>query len=636
MLETQDRRLFLEALKAPSGYEIDSIIGTTYSLDILALLTVPLSFTLSDWQDEEGRPKLDPLKLLEAVRRHAGKLALFCQAGLIGMPRKHRNIYAYLEPSIVEVQAPDSDGVFHPKVWVCRYTPRDQEQNVRYKAVIQSRNMTFDRSWDTMLVLDGELLQRRNAISINHPLADFIGVLPELAVHPVVPSVQRNVDLIRDELKRVSFEYPEPFEELAFWPLGIPKHRKWPFAERMDRTLIISPFISGSMLRRLGQNGRNHILVTREESLSQIMSNDLISFESTHVLHDSGIPDPADEPISSFEPELTVGANLGDEISSLHEGLHSKLYVADAGWDAHMWIGSANATLHGFERNVEFLVELRGKKSRCGIDAVLGRHEDKFSLRRLLKECSPDQHVSTPEEAERRRLEKQLESVRRLLASADFHVEAIPDDTQDSSYRHKLHVPEISSCLLIDTEVICWPLSMKESFSAVPLIKGPTGLGQQNHIFDPVEDAAITSFIAFSITLRGSTGSQQVRFVCNYPLSGAPEDRNDRILRSILRNREDLLRYLLMLLSSDDEGSLDIVELAASEERNNSSERHSFSLVPLYEILLQALVRQPSQLDVVEELINSLRKTEDGLSLLPEGFLQIWEPIWAVRKEALL
>ena len=52
-------------------------------------------------------------------------------------------------------------------------------------------------------------------------------------------------------------------------------------------------------------------------------------------------------------------------------GCMLKLYVADAGSEGRIWTGSANATDAAFSKNVEFLVELRGKKKYCGIDAVL-------------------------------------------------------------------------------------------------------------------------------------------------------------------------------------------------------------------------------------------------------------------------
>src|SRR5258708_5753350 len=83
MLEPRDRRLLLESLRPPTGYTLDHALGTTFSLDLLALLRAPLAFPLCDGDaaltaaDGEGRPA-DPLALLLALRRQAGRISLFC------------------------------------------------------------------------------------------------------------------------------------------------------------------------------------------------------------------------------------------------------------------------------------------------------------------------------------------------------------------------------------------------------------------------------------------------------------------------------------------------------------------------------------------------------------------------------
>ena len=48
----------------------------------------------------------DPLALLEALRRHAENITLFCQAGSIAVPKPEQALLAYLEGSVVEVQSP--------------------------------------------------------------------------------------------------------------------------------------------------------------------------------------------------------------------------------------------------------------------------------------------------------------------------------------------------------------------------------------------------------------------------------------------------------------------------------------------------------------------------------------------------
>jgi len=55
MLSTRDRRLLLDALRPPTGYQLDRGIGSTFSLDLLALLTAPLAFTFFDWEDLVSR-----------------------------------------------------------------------------------------------------------------------------------------------------------------------------------------------------------------------------------------------------------------------------------------------------------------------------------------------------------------------------------------------------------------------------------------------------------------------------------------------------------------------------------------------------------------------------------------------------
>ena len=62
MLDPGDRSVLTEALRAPAGYRLDQIVVTTYTLDLVALLTLPLSFSLSsgDGITESGTSILLP------------------------------------------------------------------------------------------------------------------------------------------------------------------------------------------------------------------------------------------------------------------------------------------------------------------------------------------------------------------------------------------------------------------------------------------------------------------------------------------------------------------------------------------------------------------------------------------------
>src|SRR5713101_7901058 len=87
-------------------------------------------------------------------------------------------------------------------------------------------------------------------------------------------------------------------------------------------------------------------------------------------------------------PQLADGTN--DDVSTVErgevlDGLHAKLFVIDHGWDASVFSGSFNATVHAFKHNVEFMVELVGKKSRFGVDQFLRQVKGETTFADLLK-----------------------------------------------------------------------------------------------------------------------------------------------------------------------------------------------------------------------------------------------------------
>ena len=612
MLDPQGRRHLMEALHPPEGYELDRAVGTTYSLDLLALLTAPLAFTIFDWEDGDGRPGADPLALLETMRRYADRITVFCQAGQISIPKERQRLFGYLEDSVFEVSAHKPNGSFHPKVWALRFTT--PEGPVLYRLLCMSRNLTFDRSWDTMLVLDGELTGRKNAFGSNNPLGDFFAALPGLAVHKVSERVRDSVDLIQHELRRVRFEIPEGFDSLAFHPLGIGGALKWPFKGRVDSMLVISPFVSNSMLGRLSSEANATVLISRLESLETLKPKHLEAFKRVCVLNAMADPEEGGEK----EP-------LEDGATSL-AGLHAKLYVADAGWEARVWTGSANATNAAFERNVEFLVELTGKKGRCGINNLLSQSGVETSFADLLQDYTPREYADGPD-AEMERLAGLADGVRRKLATAVLRaqVNALPGEME--RFEIRLRFRERSEPVL-PSEVSgrCWPITLPATAVSIEAD------ASADVLFSPLSFDALTSFFAFELTAASGDTEVARRFVLNAPLEGAPSNRRERIMRSLLDSQDKVLRLILFLLA---EGGHDSQEALLATRRmlsggtgGSGSVQTSF---PLFEALVRALDRDPARLDQIARLLNDLQKTPEGQRLVPEGLETIWEPILSAR-----
>jgi hypothetical protein len=612
--------LLLSSLRPPDGFRFDCAVGTTYSLDLVALLTTPLAFAMFDWQDDQGRlsadpagPTADPLALLESLRRCADRIHIFCQAGQIKVPPTTQRLLAYLEQAVVEVNAPAAtagrQAVFHPKVWAIRYV--GVHCSVRYRLLCLSRNLTFDRSWDTVLLLDGEVADRQKGFGENRPLAEFIGGLPGLASRPEAVS-QRTIDdttLIAQELRVVKWELPESVDEIRFWPLGTNGRRSLPFGDRVDRLLVISPFVSPDFLEDIAATSRERFLVSRPETLRAIPPEVLRENWNCFTLEDG---------VDTSEDAETDDATATSEVLS---GLHAKIYVIDTGWNAHVWTGSANATAAAFSGNVEFLVELIGKKSKLGIDATIGEQPESANLRSMLMDFVPVAEAVKPD-PEKEKAEALIESTRCALVAAPLRARVSAATTN-----RVITTIESESALHIDPAVSirCRPVMLAPA-DARPLDAGRTVA----LAFGPHATESISSFVSFAITARVGSQECSSQFVLNLPLLGAPPDRRDRLLRDLLSDPRTLLRFLLLLLADDPERLFEELRELASGEGAGAG-RQNGDLLPLLEHLLRALHRSPERIDHVHRLIEDLRKTPEGRLILPPELEDVWGPIGRVR-----
>ena len=616
MLNPQDRSLLLETLRPPAGYMLDHAIGCTFSLDLHALLTTPLAFTFFDWEEDSGNITSDPLALLESVRRNADKISIFCQAGQISVPRKQERIFAYLENSVYEVLPPTVNGVFHPKIWLIRYT--HETEPIHYRFICLSRNLTFDKSWDTVLVLDGLLSERVNAYGINNPIGDFIQQLPNLSITPPDQATINKVEQMQYEVRRVLFEPPEGIEELSFHPIGISGYKNFTFGAPKRRMLAMSPFLSDNFVEKLVKQRTDCVIISLQESLEKINNETLQQYGKVFTLS------------RDAESEESEDEMIEEKNTPLLSGLHAKLFVMDDGWKANVWTGSANATDAAFNTNVEFLVCLRGRLVYLGIDKLLDRESNNTSFADLLQEYTgkeePPPHDPIQEE-----LEKRLRAVRLVLISGNLCAEYVPiENAQEFQLEIKTD-PEKDMSLNPDVKIRCWPITL--SYNRALLCKF---YQEQNLSFGKLSLGAITAFFAFELecTKDGQTCTE--RFVTKLKLIGEPKDRLQKLLRSLLENKSQVLRLLLLLLADQ---SVSINKLINFHRHLGNIGTFPESMptgIPLLESLMKALAQNPEKLDRINRLVEDLCKTDEGQSLFPNGFMQVWESIWQVRREMII
>jgi hypothetical protein len=603
MLEPGSRTVFYEMLRPPEGYHLEEGIATTYTLDLITLLTAPLAFTTFEWADAEGKPTSDPVLLLEALRRNADRLTVFCQVGRACAPAQQSILYSYLESMVVEVTAP-LGGVFHPKLWLLRFEADDRPPIMRL--VVLSRNVTGDRSWDLSLVLDGEVRDRQKGFSAHASFCEFIQALPGLAVRTPASAVVERATRLAELARRADFMPPEGFDEYELIPLGLKKRRGLPFMDNRKRMLVVAPFVTSGFLDDLAGDSTGHLLVSRSEELAKLPKAALAPFDQVYVLNDAANPEDDARPSPTSDDPLT--------------GLHAKLFHIDGGWESVLYLGSPNATGPAFRKNVELLVGLHGKKSKIGIDQIMGRNEGQAGfLDLLIRFVPPDQPIQdTVEEA----LERELDALRLKLGTAGLFASVTDRDDQFLVRVRGLDRVALSP----SAAVTMWPLAVPENANAQTLAPDTAELS-----FGPYPLAAITSFfgLAARVTLDGR--SLEARFVLNLPLENPPKGRREAILGALLDDPEKFLRFLQFLLGDlDDLGPLPSGADRAAESSFGSWGAGDF--VPL-ESLLQALKDDPQRLDYVHSTVTELISMENGTQRLPPGFLSVWEPIWAARQE---
>lgn len=559
--------------------------------------------------------------LLEGLRRYADRLTIFCQAGRIAIPPPDNYLYSFFEKRIVEVQAPRG-GVFHPKVWLLRYVAEAEETPPLYRLLNLTRNLTFDKSWDLMLRLEGHVAtHRKRAYSRNNPLGDFVQRLPQLGLHPVDPRIAEDIALLQEEVRRVAFQAPWPFQDdLAFFPSGIPGYRGFRFDQRYWRVMVVSQFLSGRFLQEVTEEGKGHILVSSVDSIAALNPDTRARFQKLYVLDETG----------TAEAETDPAEEVGEEVVGVMaepSGLHAKLFILEAGWDATWLMGSANATNAAFRRkNVEFMVRLQGRKSKVGIDRVMGEDGDENAILSLLRAYRPVGEMKIDEK--QKQAEKLADSVRDWLLRLEMRLDVVQQDADQ--FDLLLHRSQTGpNAPEGEYAVTCWPVTLRPEHKVT---LEPASLSTPL-TFSNLSPLALTPFTAFEVVVQIEDRKHMLRFVLNLPISGIPESRKDRLFSAIISDRAQFLRYLWLLLADEVSGLPPWLDWTGEVPGQIWRPLSGDGAMPLLEALVRALSRSPEKLEHIAELVEGLQRTPEGRDLLPEGFEPLWEAVTKARSE---
>ena len=598
MLPPDSRTTAFELIRPPSGYRLDFAVLTTYTLDLEALLVLPLSVLV---HPDGGLEELlaDPLRLHQAIRDAGDRVHAFVDEKGIAIPRGVRSLYSMLESSVHPVRAPNR-GAFHPKVWVARFTAVDETAEDLLRVAVLSRNLTFDRSWDVALASEA-LLRSRRRVAASRPLHDFLVALPQLATSRIPQGIVERVEELADQVTRTAFPAPDGFDSpIEFHAIGLSRRlRSWSPPSSGYRTLAVAPFANQTGLdavSRLG--GDDRILVSRQEELDKLSEDVLAEWNEVFVLSDTAQGEAEDGPAETDDDDSGTGADARPS------GLHAKMIAVEHGWDVTWSVGSANLTSAAFAgSNVEMMASVTGKKGRKG--GASGYGIDRFLDGGFQKLCVPYQRVE-PETVDPRVTDARarLEAARDALVDAALRVTCVSESDLWTLTIDGVALPAD------DVEVAAWPVSVPEDQAC----RLPEPLRWRLPV------ARLTAFVAFrmSVPVRGV---DDIRMTLRLPAEGMPEDRIHQLLRTLLDSPEKFLRFLRALL-----GGLDAVLGWAKDvgEGNGKGDWGVGGGETLLDDLVRTASREPERLEPVRRLIDDLRKTDEGRRIVPDELFAIW------------
>ncbi len=600
MLRVNESALLLSALQPPQGMAIDAAIGTTFTLDLTALLTIPVAASFDLMQGD-----LEPADLLETVRRYADRTILFCQAGAISVPPRYRAAHTFLEETVVEVRRPVG-GIFHPKLWVVRFK---RGGSYVHRVLVMSRNLTFDRSWDIIVRLDEDPDAKAGVAS--EGLLTLLGKLPGMAVRSMTTAQERLFGSVMTTLAGAKLAVPEPFESGRFVAC-LPGTQSWPFRTRCEAALAVSPFLTGGSVARFFKPGaKRKVIVSRQLALNaQAKVLVMAGLDEVYRLKDALLTAEDDLGALDDGPGTSDGATLTD-VPAL-KGLHAKFYVQDHARSATVWLGSANLTDAAFNTNVDMLVQLTGPVHAVGVACVLAKKEHKDNLRWLVEAHALPGHDgdADPEEGL-----SPIEHLAYGLASCGFRILC---SAGAGGWTAELAITgwQPQPTVAVRARLLSLPKSR-----TAPVEDGRA-------MWMDLAEEDITPFVVVTLSSQGAIRDLLVRA----DIQGDPDGRRKAVIARAIRSREDFMRYLAALLGYDPDG---LGGAGGSDGSGSDAWLPGVGVDRVLEDLLTTASRHPERLASLGQTLDALRRDPRFATIVPADFELLWSAVYAARKAAI-
>lgn len=590
----KDRINYGEVLMPPVGYKLERAIGSTYSLDLETLTAVSIALGLIE--DTDSELINNPISMLSALQKISDRIVVFCEAGQIKLPSKPNALCLTLEKMVVPVSVPFDKRInrypaFHPKTWLLEYSNEDGDK--QYRFVVMSRNMTFDHSWDVACALDGDTSSDGEVSA--EPIVEFLRFLRKQLNKDLINYSRQYSDLsyMIKTIPQVSFHVENGFSECVIMPMGIgaggyDMASNWLFTENFHELVVMSPFLTGSVIENFNDPGKTltgttRTLITRRSELPKITGGKASNFD-VYVMKDD---------IIDGESSISDGEDEQSEQESGKQDIHAKIYVRRKYSTTDLYLGSMNASYAAINSNVEMMLRLRTKNSVLNgekfLDDIMG--EDREGKKNPFELVIPEDMDSSEDTSLQDQVEQRIKEICRVKMTArvesndgryDIRVAADIDDEQDG--------------------VVIRPLrSNKESVLMSEMA------------FYSLDMLQLSEFYVASVTIEDCT----LERVIMIPTSGIPEGRDAEIIKNVIKTRNQFIEYVAFILGDDYVQSF----LENKKSSGGYGEWDQNSAMPaVYEKMLKTSISDPDRLGEIQYITKAIEEEE----IIPPEFREMY------------
>ena len=461
--------------------------------------------------------------------------------------------------------------------------------------------MDFSTCLDICCSIRGHIERRRSlrGVEKHKPLKDMLLWLSEYAPKTKADKVCQLAEQL-DYVDRFKLDMPFQTEDTErnedegydFFPFVYGKEEFSTYGNYLkkylpgDRILVVSPFIDITTLSWLtsrkkdyNYESRNSILITRKEYVTQEVFE---LFEQVWVPNDTMLDNTT--------------ANVD---------LHAKMYLTqrltgdDLGYT--LYLGSANATVNAFNKNVEFLLRLHYKRTTN--DRIKELLEEITSEHRFVVMDAPNPEASNtrPSNEKELALKRAVGCLRKAVIK--------------TSNKEGLYDIDLSVRGKYDGDIQIRPLQCKGLWQPI----------SNQVLFKELSTHLLSEFYVIRIP---SDDEKFIELVAKVKTSGMPADRNESIYQSIVTKKEELLDYVAFMLS-DRPSEFFFEQQMMKESKKYADGANSNTItMPLYEQLLKTASTNPEQITEVQKFIKKMKQ-----DIVPEELTKILQMFQNVSKQ---